>query len=187
MRKITNIYIYFFVLITLIACSSIPEKNPTEVVAPTSTSTASVLPFTSPVTGVSNNVVSPVQTPVSATSIPDRKIAVTGAIFLVQNGEKYPYTGAILYLAKTIVDSNGNESFIAMDRINSPRTIADENGQFIFSDVPEGNYGLVLDVIRDSYFLHYPETNEPILVSINDDKPVDLGELVFDNLPVSIK
>ncbi len=131
---------------------------------------------------------SPVQTPTpTPTSVVRGKNTVSGAIFFVKNNEEHPYAGAILYLAETIVDSKGNESFIAMDRINSPRTIADANGKFVFVDVPEGNYGLVLDTIRDSYFLHYPETNDPILVSVHNNSSVDLGELVFDNLPINVK
>jgi len=99
----------------------------------------------------------------------------------MQNGHKKPYAGAILYLAETIVDTNGNESFVAMDRINSPRTTADENGLFVFSNVPEGHYGLILDTIHNSYFLHYPESNEQVLVSVVDSSSVEIGELVFDN------
>ncbi len=178
-------FLGFLILFVLAACSSSNNVAPTEIVTLITPTTVAPLPITSSaVVNPGTFTTSPVPT---ATKPIQGKNHVSGTIFLVENGQKRPYAGAILYLAKTIIDTNGNESFVALDRINSPRVQANEQGYFVFTDLPEGNYGLILDTVRDSYFLHYPETNEPILVFVGTDSSIDIGELVYDDLPVTVE
>jgi len=96
----------------------------------------------------------------------------------------HPAKNALLYLAETIKDSAGIDSFAAMDRIRSPKAVADDQGRFVFSNVPPGNYGLILDVITSSYLLMKPDSEEVLLIEVSAEKQVDLGTLLYDSLPL---
>ena len=95
-----------------------------------------------------------------------------------------PAKNALLYLAETVKDSAGKDSFAAMDRIRSPKTVTDDQGRFVFSNVPPGNYGLILDVITNSYLLMKPGSEEVLLIEVSAEKQVDLGTLLYDSLPL---
>lgn len=95
-----------------------------------------------------------------------------------------PAKNALLYLAETVKDSAGIDSFAAMDRIRSPKAVTDDQGRFVFSNVPPGNYGLILDVITNSYLLMKPGSQEALLIGMTADKQTDLGTLVYDSLPI---
>ena len=96
----------------------------------------------------------------------------------------HPAKNALLYLAETIKDSAGIDSFAAMDRIRSPKAVADDQGRFVFLNVPPGNYGLILDVITSSYLLMKPDSEEVLLIEVSAEKQVDLGTLLYDSLPL---
>ncbi len=120
----------------------------------------------------------------SATSVPGTS-RVTGVLLVKINGKSQPAKAALLYLAGTIKDSAGKDSFAALDRIHSPRTETDDHGRFVFSNVPPGNYGLILDVITNSYLLMKPGSQEPLIVEVSTGQQVDLGTLLYDSLPLS--
>jgi len=109
---------------------------------------------------------------------------VTGVLQVGTREESQPAKNALLYLAETIKDSTGSDSFAALDRIRSPRTVADDQGRFVFSNVPPGNYGLVLDVITNSYLLMKPGSEEALLIEVTAEQQVDLGTLLYDSLPL---
>jgi len=109
---------------------------------------------------------------------------VTGELQVGTSEESQPAKNALLYLAETVKDSTGSDSFAALDRINSPRTVADDQGRFVFSNVPPGNYGLILDVITNSYLLMKPGTEVALLIEVSAEQQVDLGTLLYDSLPL---
>lgn len=111
---------------------------------------------------------------------------VTGRLFLSRSGAKTPVKDQILYLAEVINDDKNNPSFAAFDRINSPRAVTNANGEFEFINVRPGNYGLVLDVITSSYLLAKPGTQEPMILKILGGNNLDLGDLTYDELPITI-
>jgi hypothetical protein len=109
---------------------------------------------------------------------------VTGVLQVGTREEPQPAKNALLYLAETLKDSTGIDSFAALDRIHSPRTVADDQGRFVFSNVPPGNYGLILDVITNSYLLMKPGSEEALLIEVSAEQQVDLGTLLYDSLPL---
>lgn len=112
------------------------------------------------------------------------KSQIQGYLLLQHNSKKEPVKGTILYLAEVIVDSNGLESFVSMDRLHSPRTITNSDGFFVFNNVEPGRYGLVLDVITNSFLLNDSKLNQPLIITVLDNQKVDLGKLVYLDLPI---
>ncbi len=109
---------------------------------------------------------------------------VTG-VLQVRSGEaSQPVRDAILYLAGTLKDSAENESVAAMDPVNSPRTLSDDQGRFMFPNVAPGNYGLVLYAITTSYMLNQPDTGDSMLITVTAGNQIDLGTLVYSSLPI---
>lgn len=109
---------------------------------------------------------------------------VNGVLQVGTSVEQQPAKNALLYLAETIKDSSGIDSFAALDRINSPKTVSDDQGRFVFSNVPPGKYGLILDVITNSYLLMKPGSEEALLIEVSAEQQVDLGTLLYDSLPL---
>jgi hypothetical protein len=110
---------------------------------------------------------------------------VSGVLQVTANGGAQPAQKVVLYLAETIKDSAGKDSVAALDRVNSPRTETDNQGRFVFKNVPPGNYGLILDVISNSYLLMKPGTQEALLIKVSEGQQVDLGTLLYETLPIS--
>ena len=113
------------------------------------------------------------------------KASISGVLMTQSENGSEPVPNAILYLAETIEDETGVEAFAALDRVNSPKAITNENGEFNFFDVPPGQYGLVLDRIVNSYLLLHPGEQEVILIVAERGEAVDLGTLIYDELPLS--
>lgn len=105
---------------------------------------------------------------------------VTGT--LLQNGA--PAANAILYLAEVIEDDQGEERVASYDRVNSPKSTTDSQGNFAFTDIPPGRYGLVLDVVVSAYLLLDPATGEQFLFSVTGGEITDLGEQNHEDLPI---
>ena len=72
---------------------------------------------------------------------PGQETSVVTGRFL---GDSKPVPNAILYLAEVKKGENGQELMAAYSEISSPRAYTDRDGQFVFSNVPPGKYGLVL-------------------------------------------
>jgi len=106
---------------------------------------------------------------------------VTGR--MLENGK--PVVNLILYLAELLKDDKENEAIASFDRVSSPRAYTDTEGRFVFSNIPPDRYGLVLDIVVDSYLLHHPDTEQQILFYIAAGEKTDLGNLNYDSLPIS--
>ncbi|MFZ6027660.1 MAG: hypothetical protein ACOYYS_08095 [Chloroflexota bacterium] len=89
-----------------------------------------------------------------------------------------------LYLAPLITDEKGMDVVAALDRNTSPHTYSDPQGNFRFYNIPPGKYGLVLDVVKETYLLHEPSSNTQILVTVTEDAQINLGTLNYETLPV---
>lgn len=102
---------------------------------------------------------------------------------LLENSRPAP--NVILYLAEVVKDPSGTEMVVSYDRSTSPNTTTDEQGNFVFVNINPGRYGLILDIVVDAYFLHYPGgENKQILFSVEVDQETDLGKLDYDDLPL---
>jgi hypothetical protein len=112
---------------------------------------------------------------------------VSGVLQVGTKEDRQPAQNIILYLAETIKDSTGTDSVAALDRIRSPRTVSDDKGHFVFSNVPPGTYGLVIDLITTSYLLRQPDADKPLLIQVSAGEETDLGTLLYDSLPLLSK
>ncbi|WP_322793422.1 hypothetical protein [Bellilinea sp.] len=108
---------------------------------------------------------------------------ITGYLVIEKDGNIYPVSDAILYLAPVLKDEQGIERVVSFDRFSSNRAITDENGKFTFLNVKFDKYGLILDRVINSYLLNDPKTSMDMLFSVEEPRLYDLGELRYDFLP----
>ncbi len=181
-------------LVVLSACSFGAKEptpiQPTVIIQPPAASTQSATgqntsPVATPSPQVSQSIASsPLSTPKETPESQPGTGTVVGVLLLKAGNESTPVANQILYLAEVIKNEQGEDSFAAMDRTNSPKAITDNQGHFLFVNVPPGNYGLVLDTISNSYLLLQPGSEEAVLVSATADSTIDLGTLEYDSLPI---
>lgn len=116
---------------------------------------------------------------------PSADAGVVSGILLLDSGEEAePVSSTILSLAEVLTDSQGRERAASYDRINSPATTTDEQGRFVFTNIPPGTYGLVLDTVMNSYLLLQPGTQRAMTITVEAGEIVDLGELIYEKLPL---
>jgi hypothetical protein len=130
---------------------------------------------------------SPLSTPeaVAVVTTPGADAGTVTGVLMVGTGQNAkPTVNVVLYLAATIKDTSGKETIAGMDRVRSPRANTDGQGRFVFTNVPPGRYGFVLDVVTNSYLLHQPDTGESLVISVTPGKATDLGTLRYDTLPL---
>jgi len=108
---------------------------------------------------------------------------VIGVLQVGTTGAARPVNNAILYLSGIIKDSAGKESFATMDRVHSPKALTDDLGHFVFSNVPPGKYGLVLDKVTNSYLLLKPGSQDALFIQVSAGGQADFGILIYDSLP----
>jgi len=101
---------------------------------------------------------------------------------LLENNNPIP--NMILYLAEVMKDSNGNDLVAGLDRVNSPSTETDAQGNFIFINITEGRYALILDIITNQFLLNYPGSENPIILQVDSGSESNLGDLNYDDLPI---
>ncbi|MES4787709.1 MAG: hypothetical protein C4294_20005 [Nitrospiraceae bacterium] len=154
MRALTEI-LYFVIIFMCIACGA--QQSP----AP------------SVVTGT-----------LAPTVTPDPKLgSIKGVLMVRKDGAEKPVVNGNLYLADIKKDASGKEVGATFDRISSPRAFTDGEGRFMFSNVQPGRYGIVFDVIRNSYMLRQPTDGSDLIVTVTPGSQRDLGRLVYDSLP----
>lgn len=129
---------------------------------------------------------SPVEAPPSRLDVPTPSSSdlgtVTGILILDGDQEK-PVTGAILYLGEILRLDDGTPASASLDKQTAPVTQTNAAGQFIFGDVPAGQYTLLLDLVSSTFLLYSP-TGSDLLIQVKGGQVVDLGELRYSDLPV---
>jgi hypothetical protein len=95
-----------------------------------------------------------------------------------------PVPNIVLDLAEVIKDDTGQDIIAGLDRVNSPNTVTDGQGNFAFINVKAGRYALILDIITNQFLLNYPGREDSIIVQVEAGQEVNLGDLNFDDLPV---
>ncbi len=138
-------------------------------------------PFASPAP-----LTSPLAMPTPIPPTPDPSLGHAKGILVVRsNGREVAVRNGLLFLAPTIVASDGKETAVSLDRINSPRAQSDEKGLFHFYNVPPGRYGLVFDLISEAFLLNKPQDGSEFIIVITAGETVDLGKLVYEQFPVT--
>jgi len=116
-------------------------------------------------------------------AIPEPSSSSGVIIGVVQvNGEPVPNLS--IYLAEVLTDGEGLERVASYDRINSPKAYTDESGQFVFSDIRPGRYGLVLDTVLSAYLLHLPQEDAALVISVEAGEQTEIEVLDYDSLPL---
>lgn len=121
--------------------------------------------------------------PLSSLSTETGPAAIEGSLWVLLDGSPAPVENKLLYLAKILTDSNGELRMASMDRATSPRSVTGPDGTFAFPEQPAGAYGLVLDVISQTVLLADPDTGEALIIEFQPGQHVDLGKLIYDELP----
>jgi len=173
-----------WIAIFLGACSTV-QPSPLPVV-----STATVAPETSPSTypppptmevGPAYPNTSPQVVEVLPTLTPDASMGSAHGILLL-NGE--PVKEVILFLSDLVKDDAGVDRIVSVDLNTKNRALTGPDGTFNFINIPPERYALVLSVVNETFLLMKPGTQDPLLVTIEAGKAVDLGELNYDALPL---
>jgi hypothetical protein len=153
-----SIYLYFVIIpLIIISC----QKEPP----------VSVLEETT----ISNEVNQTELIPNSTTGF------VIGTLLFEDGENSKPVENVSLFLAKLLKDDKGTPRVAAIDRTDSQRTATASDGSFIFSNVPPGNYGIVLDVVLDAYLLPEPDSDNDLIITVSANKVLDLGTLVYNS------
>jgi hypothetical protein len=105
---------------------------------------------------------------------------VVGSIFV--NGT--PAQDLMLYLGEVMVDEKGQEMVASYDRSNSPRAYTNAEGQFVFSDIRPGRYGLILDTVLSSFLLFQPDAEKALLFDVKAGEQTEVGDMNYDELPI---
>lgn len=81
----------------------------------------------------------------------------------------------------TMTSKEGEESpFVVMLPSTSPQATVDGEGNFSFSNVEPGDYGIVLWTPMQSFVAANPDTEQAYVVTIEPDQVTELGTIVVD-------
>lgn len=117
------------------------------------------------------------------TPVSKEKGVVTGVLLSTASGEKKPIANAPLYLGDVLKANTGMEAMVKIDRNVSPKADVDAQGNFVFTDVPAGRYGLMLDTPRGTLLLNNPDPNaksKNMIIEVKGGDTVNLGNLEYD-------
>lgn len=109
---------------------------------------------------------------------------VTG-ILILETDQPVPVSEELLYLGSVVQLDDGRPGMSSLDKSTAPKTGTNQVGQFIFENVPAGQYTLILDLITTSFLLNTPEGGD-LIITVQGGEIVDLGELRYDALPVEV-
>ncbi len=135
--------------------------------------------------------VSPLNSPLQPTPTPTEKIsyalprpaqgkAVIGGVMMVENTET-PMMSVELYLANHI-GSTPDTPIYTLDPSSAPRAMTDNEGRFVFKDVPPGRYAIVVWNPFNSFLARNPQTGLEVIIDAQPDQVYDVGTL-YEPLP----
>jgi hypothetical protein len=145
--------------------------------APLASGAAYPAPYPS-INGASTNVLA---TPGAIPEPSPESSVITGR--LTEQGK--PVINATIYLADIRKDKTGEYQVAAFSRSSSPRAYTDADGQFVFTNIPPGEYSLILDNIATYIVLNVPDgaPDEALKLVAEAGKVVELGTLDYIDLP----
>ena len=130
--------------------------------------------------GVIKPTLTPLNTPTEIV-IEDSNTGIVTGVLLFKDGEiTKPVSNVSMFLAEVLKDENGIPRVVSMNRTDSPRAATDIKGQFVFLNVPPGEFGLVLDIVIKAYLLPEPDSDTDLIITVESDKIIDLGSLQYD-------
>lgn len=117
--------------------------------------------------------------------VPTPSSAGVGVVFgelfhVTTNGEPAPLIGANVYLGEILSSTEGVEGLVKLDKTSAPKAMVNGLGQFAFTDVPPGRYGLMLDLPEGAILLNNPDNGGDMIVEIVGGDVDELGDLTYD-------
>lgn len=94
-----------------------------------------------------------------------------------------PVTHGVLYFSEVIKDENGQEIVVTFDRYSPFRSTMDANGNFYVANLPPGRYGVVFDLVTNSFLLMTPDQKQSLIVTVAENETLDMGALDYQDLP----
>jgi hypothetical protein len=91
-----------------------------------------------------------------------------------------PLNPRALFLAEVVLNSSGEPALIRR-AIDSPKAELFQTGDFVFNNVPAGEYGLMIDLGFNEFPIQ-DDSGDPLLITIEDKKTQNLEQL-FVTLP----
>lgn len=130
--------------------------------------------------------VSPLNSPLQPTATPTAKpvlmlpqpapgTAVIGGILMIEHTDT-PMMGVELFLANHI-GSTPDTPMYSMDPSSAPKAVTENDGRFVFKDVPPGRYAIVVWNPFNSFLARDPKTGLELIVDVQADKTYDVGTL----------
>lgn len=187
----------FIFAISIVSCTS--TNNSESAISPTSlnlvaTATPSDSNFNEPYPGPSSPTPNQKEAyPIPSTEefiitsipTPSADVATITGVLLRGNSTSSPKPAStvLLALAKVVDGPNGEPMVVSFSQLSAPRALTDSTGRFVFSDVPPGHYALIYDRISDAFLLNDPETGGDYLFVAEASQILDLGELIYTDLP----
>lgn len=108
----------------------------------------------------------------------------SGVVVGVIQVNNEPIPNLTIYLAEVLTDGEGLERVASYDRVMSPRAFTNEDGQFVFSNILPGRYGLVLDTVLSAYLLHLPQEDTAMVITVEAGQVTEIELLDYDSLPI---
>lgn len=191
MKRLSFAFTFILLLLALSACTSNPPTPGITIAVATSASTPSqpdVDSYPAPAHDNANAYPAPDSSsqqeqqgsdPAHLSTTPNPNLATVQGTILYDGK---PVQGAILYLSDVIY-SDSEDQWVSFDRKSSIRTVTNQQGDFIFYNVPPSEYGLVLDTVTSSFLLSVPDGDE-IILNLSPGDVLELGKLNYDDLPV---
>lgn len=118
---------------------------------------------------------------VSAQAVPSAgKGNVAGRLFQIKpKGDTVPLASVTVYLGTIKVSSAGKEMAVTLDRIQAPKAVTNAQGNFVFTDITPGRYGLMVDTPTGAALLNNPDTGSDLIVEVVAGQTMALGELKY--------
>jgi hypothetical protein len=157
------------VLLLLLSACSLGQPTP---------NTATVAPVAQ--TPAADTTIATRQPVVVQTPASDQVGTVTGQLIRLQTkGDPEPLADAPIYLGTILKNPDGQDRLVEVSPETSPKTNADDQGRFVFTNIPAGRYGLMLDTPVGTLLLNNPDTGADLIVEVTGGKVLDLGELKY--------
>jgi hypothetical protein len=109
------------------------------------------------------------------------KVTITGILKQGSGNGSEPVSSTTLSLGVVLQNDQGTPMMGQLNLNTILRTITDKNGRFVFLEVPAGKY--IFDRLVAAYMLKDPKTGGDLIISADPDQVVDLGELVYEQMP----
>ena len=186
------------VLGVLGGCGGETTPTPPTAAAPAEAAPAETAPTAAPPTAAPPTAdtslleapASPLEAPASPLAVPedytpaDGKSAVTGRLIDFTTGNPMALQNlslpAVLCAPGVAEEDKREQCFYMIDEAFDPSTLTDSDGEFIFKDIPAGEYVMFVGSLMTENAVLKDELNRPIIWKTEADQVTAIGDLVVE-------